>query len=252
MRPFALLEQNPDSDVLRPIRESFAETIDLKLTQFERYVPKNSNPDLTGSFIEALVREFICAWLGYRRFLTGTFYGAHTRQEQSDRPLQIDGIIYDPEKGPITLLQGDFAVVDPRFCSNVIEIEKSLSGKIKTVRAFHERLNEIHTSYMFHVRHAHVMGVVIADVDPKRHSWIANDQLPGGGVWTYHYSFGGLCPIFILFKQTDGKYEPFYPAIDALIRAIYQNTDTGFDDLDDTDTWLPGDGMVRVRQRAKD
>ena len=162
--------------------------------------------------------------------------------------MQIDGIVYDPEKGPITLLEGDFAIVDPRFSSNVIEIKKSLSGT--SVTKFHERLECIHTSYMFHVHHAHVMGIVIADNDPEQHSWIANEHLHGEGVSTFNYSFGGLCPIFILFKETNGEFEPFYPAIDALIRAIYQNKDTGFDNLDDTDTWLPT-GSVRVREHDK-
>jgi hypothetical protein len=31
-----------------------------------------------------------------------------------------------------------------------------------------------------------------------------------------------LCPIFVLFKEkSDGEYEPFYPAIESMIRAIY-------------------------------
>jgi hypothetical protein len=247
MKSLGLLQQNPDRDILKPIRDSFAETIILKLKQFERYVPKGKNADLTGAYIEALVRHYICGWLGRRKFLTGTFYGAHTRQGIGAPPLQIDGIVYDPEKGPLTLVQGDFAVVDPRFCSNVIEIKKSLSGKASSVRKFHERLEYIHTSYMFQVHHAHVMGVVIHDSNPEKHSRITNKHLQGGGVAAFNYSYGGLCPIFILFKETNGEYEPFYPAIDALIRAIYQNKETGFDNLDDTDTRLPH-GCVRVRK----
>jgi hypothetical protein len=66
------------------------------------------------------------------------------------------------------------------------------------------------------------MGVVIADKDPLKASEIkAKDNRT---IQSYNYFTVPLCPIFILFKETDdGEYEPHYPAIDAMIRSMYAN-----------------------------
>jgi len=194
--------------------------VSLKVQQLYRYVPKGSNSDLTGEFIEELVRGFVQKWLGHRRLLSGTFYSAESAGSKPC-PLQIDGIVHDPHCGPVVLEEGGFVVVHPAFCSNVIEIKTSLKGS--NIAMFQERLRQIYSRYMHHVTTPHVMGIVIADSDPERKSLAppCSSERPA-----YRYHSGGWCPIFILFSEKDGAYRPHDPAIDAMIRCIYAKQHT--------------------------
>jgi len=204
-----------DEDVLKHAREAFAETVALKVEQLYRYVPRGSNSALTGAFIEELVRGFIQKWIGHRQLLCGTLHSTEFEQSKAT-PLQIDGIVYDPQKGPAILEEGGFVVVHPAFCTNVIEIKTSVPSLMK----FEERLRKIYERYMHHATSCHVMGVVIADADPIKKSLVSQ----GGREFpAYRYFMGGWCPIFILFKKAGGKYEPQYEAIDAMIHSIYRN-----------------------------
>jgi hypothetical protein len=202
-------------DVLAHAREAFAETVSLKVKQLYNYVPKGSNSELTGDFIEELVRGFVQKWLGHRRLLSGAFYSAESA-ESKHRPLQIDGIVHDPHSGPVVLEDGGFVVVHPAFCSNVIEIKTSLKGS--NIAKFQKRLRQIYRRYMHHVTMPHVMGIVIADSNPERRSAAppCSSERPA-----YRYHSGGWCPIFILFSEKDGAYHPHELAIDAMIRCIY-------------------------------
>src|SRR5438876_28781 len=149
-----------DEDVLRQAREAFAETVALKVQQLYRYVPRASNSALTGHFVEELVRAFVQKWLGNRRLLCGTFYSVEFANS-ARTPLQIDGIVYNPERGPVVLEEGGFVVVHPAFCTNVIEIKTSIGALAK----FEERLMRTYTTYIHHTTTPHVMGIVIADSD---------------------------------------------------------------------------------------
>ena len=125
------------------------------------------------------------------------------------------GIVYDPTKGPLILSEGDFALVHPAFCSGVVEIKTTIAS----IKDFEERLQKIQQRYMSHLSTPHVMGIVIADGEPNKTSKITKKD---GGILDYHNYFTvPLCPIFILFKETEDGYDPFFPAIDALIRAAH-------------------------------
>ncbi len=207
-------------DILKDAVKAFAETVALKVRQLRRFVPKEkalTNSDLTGAFIEELVRGFIRNWIRQQLLLHGTFH-SEKLEKAGEKPLQIDGIIYDPKKGPLTLREGDFVVVHPAFCSAVIEIKMTVSD----MRVFEDRLRYIHAHYLNQHPSNHAMGVVIAAKDPEKVSQCSlfKEDVPFHNYWT-----GGLCPIFVLFKETDdGEYEPFYEAIEAMICAIYRNT----------------------------
>lgn len=209
-----------DENVMQHAIEAFAETVALKMKQLRRYVPKQkdlTNPDLTGAFIEELVRGFVRGWIGHKLLLHGTFYYKQ-HIDANQKPLQIDGIVYDPTRGPAILREGDFIVVHPAFCAGVVEIKTT----IPSVQSFLERLWEVHGKYLAHLPTPHTMGVVIADKDPEKASEIKTKD--GRIIPAYNHNTVPLCPIFILFKETnDGEYEPFFPAIEGMIRAMYSN-----------------------------
>jgi hypothetical protein len=201
-------------DVLQHAKQAFTETIALKVKHLRRYVPKNTNPELTGDFVEELVRGFIQDWIGHRLLVKGTLYSSEF-EKTGEKALQIDGIIYDPTRGPMIMHEGSFGVVHPVFCAGVMEIKTSYSNLSK----FRKRLDKIHALYMHHVRKCQVMGIVIADSKPEVKSRISHH---GESYWAYSYDRDS-CPIFVLFKEEDGEYEPFEPAVDAMIRAVYAN-----------------------------
>lgn len=195
--------------VLKYAVMAFAETIILKVKQLRDYVPKKrdlTNTELTGNYTEELVRGFIQNWIGHRELLTGTFY-FQAFIDSNQKPLQVDGIVYDPLKGPVTIREGNFVIVHPAFCVGIIEIKMTYNN----IKDFEERLQLLSKQYLGHLGKPHVMGVVIADKDPEKNSILA-------------YNNFSLCPIFILFKDKgDGDYEPYTPAIEAMIEAIYHN-----------------------------
>jgi hypothetical protein len=204
-------------NVLKYTCEAFAETISLKVAQFRRFVPKEkarTNPALTGAFIEQLVRGFVQEWVGHQRLVQGTFYNeACAKQEKP--ALQIDGIVHDPTRGPPIIQEGDFEIVHPAFCSGVVEIKTTTR-----INDFEERLLTIYDRYMSHLTRPSVMGVVISSPDPEKDSRV---PLSDGRVdYLHNYAVVNWCPVFILFQETDGEYRPFFPAIEALIRATHQ------------------------------
>jgi hypothetical protein len=154
-------------NVIKHAIEAFAETVALKVKQLRRYVPKQkalTNQDLTGAYIEELVRGFIRGWIGHQFLLHGTFY-YQKHIDSGDKPLQIDGIVYDPTRGPTILREGDFVVIHPAFCSGVIEIKTT----IPSVQDFLERLWEVHSKYLSHLPTPELLSnVVLQDCVRRR------------------------------------------------------------------------------------
>lgn len=198
---------------------AFVETVALKVKQLRQFVPKRkdaTNTELTGEFIEELVRGFVRDWLGGSLLLHGTLY--HQQHiDSGDKPLQIDGIVYNPSRGPAILREVEFIVVHPAFCGGVIEIK--MTAPLKTLE---DRLQDIYAKHFAkHRTKPCVMGVIVADKDPEKVSQI---PVTGGTKPAYDYAWANWCPIFVLFKETeDGDYLPHMEAIHALIRACYNN-----------------------------
>jgi hypothetical protein len=220
------MSDHSGNELLKYAAKTFAETVALKVKQLRNCVPKEkhlTNPDLTGRYIEELVRGFVRRWIGHQQLLHGTFF-PEPRRGTREKPLQVDGIVYDPNCGPVTLQEGDFVIVHPAFCSGVIEVKTTL--KIGGIDDLEHDLQKIHERYFAEgvptTPRCHIMGVVIADKDPGRVS-----KRRSGADPYYTYWSGGLCPIFVLFKETeDLQYLPFPPAIEAMIHAIYRNMRT--------------------------
>jgi hypothetical protein len=65
---------NTHQDYLHAAKKAFCETISLKMQQLRQVVPKGSNPALTGSLVEELVRGFIQDWIRPSLLMQGTFF----------------------------------------------------------------------------------------------------------------------------------------------------------------------------------
>jgi hypothetical protein len=216
----------PNENILADVVESFAETVALKVKQLRRYIPKKkakTNSELTGTFIEEVVREFVSAWIGHHILLSGTFY-SKKEKESGEKAMQIDGILYDPTKGPTILREGNFGLVHPAFCAGVIEIKMTFTcyeTEYPGLLKLEERLTEINQRYLPHLPSSHVMGIVIADDDPAKVSVSQFLDVNKNPVLYHDHNTVPLRPIFVLFKHTDGEYEPEMQAIENMIRAIH-------------------------------
>jgi hypothetical protein len=138
-----------------------------------------------------------------------------TLSQEQVKAKQIDGIIFDPRTGPAVIREGSFLVVHPTFCRGILEIKTS-EGSIK---GFEDRLQLLYNQYLsqYDFPRSSVMGIVIHDPNPERHShpdWLPNPPI-------FHFMDVSLCPIFILFKEIDGEYQPYEPAINAMLQAIF-------------------------------
>ncbi|SRR5579883_278411 len=206
-----------EENVLAPAVQAFCETVKLKFQQFRRVVPKGSNSALTGAFVEELVRGFVGTWISPSLLMHGTLYPHDTYKllppgpspwPEGCFPKQIDGIVYDPRLGPAIIREGSFLVTHPAFCRGIIEIKTSEQD----LKGFKTRLEVLHWQYLVGCSCAgpqSVMGIVIQDSNPERH---ACPRL-----------FDSVYPIFILFKEEEGEYEPNCPMIETMIRTIFRN-----------------------------
>ena len=189
------------------------------MQQFYKVVPKGSNPALTGAFVEELVRGFVKDWISPSLLMHGTLYPHDCNKRMSAdecKPRQIDGIVYDPRLGPSIIREGSFLVTHPRLCQGIIEIKTSYPNMTDLER----HLQSLYSQYLHPQGFNHMtwtaMGIVVQDSDPERHSRFEGLTDP-----IFHYRLPGHCPIFILFREREGEYEPYHPAVDAMIKALF-------------------------------
>ncbi len=220
-----------NEDFLAAAKDAFCETIALKLQQLRRIVPKATNSEITGDFVESVVRGFVGDWISPCQLLSGTLYPHDSMPLESfheefrvnaHSPKQIDGIVFDPRLGPPVIKEDGFVVTHPAFCRGIIEIKTSE----KSLMSLEKRLQSLYYQYMckFDAVTPQVMGIVIQDPEPETHShpeWMTR-SLPEGekkGWPIFSYNLVPHCPIFVLFNN---DYEPFMPAVDAMIRAVFR------------------------------
>ena len=187
----------------------FAGNIASRLSEFHRFVPPGSNPDGTNRFLEAQVRGLIEERLAPKRLLSGVFRVPGATGSTTG-PSLIEAAVHDPQRGQPTFEQGGFAVIDPATCVGLIEIKPTVSNLSK----FQTRLRETAQTCFFGRRPGMVMGIVVSDVTPEKKSIV---HRYGKTFPAYQFTHPKWCPIFILFSRRDGRFEPHFPAIEALI-----------------------------------
>ena len=197
-----------------PEIEAFSDLVRLKIEHLRRFLPRSINSDVTGYIIEEIVRSFISAWIEPCRIYSGTFHNSETASGSIPQ-LQVDGIIYDPRAGLVILEEGNAAIVNPIYCPGVIEIKTILGSSLEV---FEDRLMDIYKYYFKHTDTPHVSGVIIGHNNPE--SAMLKTRK---GSSKCEEVVSGLCPIFILFKEQDGEYTPYYPGISSLIDNIYNH-----------------------------
>lgn len=226
-------------DVLEAIIDTFCEQVKLNIELFRKFVPKEkakTNSALTGSFMEALVKDFIQKWVTPDRYINGMLFPHNKCQggkkgnnkctnkkcSGGGNPLQVDGIVYH-NSGPLTLTCGDFNIANPKLCTAVIEVKTE-----HKILEFKKRLCEVHATYFSHTTARHVIGIIIINNQ-------FGEMTPGDQKMTT----GNYCPIYPLFqaKKSNGQidYIPYKDSIRDLIVNIYQNKNSLQNELNSSD-----------------
>jgi hypothetical protein len=199
----------PSEANVKKAATEFAGKITSRLTEFQRIVPSFSDPDLTNRFLEAQVRSLIEECLAPKRMLSGVF-SVPGASSPTAAPSHIEGAVHDPERGQPTFEQGSFCVINPATCVGLIQIKPTVAN----VSKFQNRLGEIAQTFFFGRRPGMVMGILVSDVAAEKKSIVHRF---GKTFPTYQFTHPKWCPMFILFSRRDGLFEPYSPAIEALV-----------------------------------
>ena len=113
-----------------------------------------SNPNVTGAYAEAWIRETVRSMVPQFRVSTGTVIRASSRTH--DRPTpQCDLIIWDPSELPAIFETGDFAVVPIHSVRALIEVKRSCADPGEMLQQLDDRRKLLPIEY----RHQ-LLGVV--------------------------------------------------------------------------------------------
>jgi hypothetical protein len=127
-----------------------------------------------------------------------------------DHPFLIDGAVHDPGRGRLAFEQGSFSVINPATCVGLIQIKPTVAN----VSKFQTHLRDIAQIYFSGQRPGMVMGILVSDVAPEKKSIVHRF---GRTFPSYQFVHPKWCPMFILFSRRDGLFEPYSPAIEALV-----------------------------------
>ena len=206
-------QDSAGKEALKTAARTFAALVKANLKVFRGLCSGRENTEVTGDFIEELLREYINSWLSPM----GIYPGSLCRPN-SDKMMQIDGLIWQPSFGPPLLKQSNFLLLHPIVARAVVEIKTS----VKSIKKLHDRLVEIWTAFLSDTRQERrdALGIILWHDSPETAAepkWHRVD----GHLTELHTRALDAHPIFILFRRTgDYEYEPFMPAIEAMLFAF--------------------------------
>jgi hypothetical protein len=201
---------------IKRVAEEFAQAALTRIAALSQFFPPEAMPQTVACFLEQAVAALLQQRFGRKHFLSGIVYSETKKADSKSNCHLLDGIVYDPDKGSVTLRNGRLAILNPEVCAGVISIKASTSNLGK----FGIRLGEIRKAHFQGRRGACVMGVVIADSQPERTSRVCKE---GRQFNAYDFTHPKWCPVFVLFSHRDGQYRPHVPAIEALLANIHKN-----------------------------
>jgi hypothetical protein len=185
-----------------------------RLADFHRHIPPGPNPALTLHFLEDQVCALLAARLAPRRLVSGTIRPPVTLDPEANVPFLRD-IIYDPQLGPSPIDTAGFSIIKPAACAGVIRIQPCTHNTAK----FEAHLRDIALNLIRNRHPSRVMGIVIADPDPEKKSIV---RRKGRTFQAHEFTSGKWCPIYILFTRRGNTYQPYLPAIEALLANLSQ------------------------------
>ena len=198
------------NEALESAARAFANLILAKVKVFRDIVHRRENPEVIGDIIEELIREYINSWLAPMGIYNGSLWCS-----QSQKMMQIDGLVWQPSFGPPLLRQGNFLLLHPNTARAAVEIKTSENN----LKALRDRLSEIWSEYFEPVGYPRrdCLGVVLHHPDPdgaSRPTW----NVVEGHPIELHMKALHAHPIYILFKRvSEFEYEPFMPAVEAML-----------------------------------
>lgn len=195
------------------INKAWEKAQEIILKKYEIIKRLTDNTEVKGNYIENTIRSMIENWVKPYVVSNGVIV--------IDRELdyQIDGIIWERHRAPAFVEEGNFAAVLPDSVRGVAEI-RSTANKSE-LEKFQKRLQEIRNKIVKYVGieifpySATICGIVIRTSEEIKEEVINK------------YSTDPHAPVFVLFREKNGEFEPIEGMLWKLANYIYKGLPAG-------------------------
>jgi len=195
------------------IDKAWEKAQEIILKKYEIIKVLTDNSAVKGGYIESIIRSMIENWVKPYVVSNGVIV--------LDRELdyQIDGIIWERHRAPALVEEGNFVAVLPDSIRAVTEI-KSTANKAQ-IEELQKRLQEIraqitkYTGIQIFPYSATICGIVIRTTEE------IEEEL------TNKYSTDTPTPVFVLFREKNGEFEPIKGMLWRLANYIYTGLPAG-------------------------
>ena len=99
-------ERSSGQEARSTAARTFAALVAAKVQVFRELCSGRENTEVTGEFIEQLLREYIDSWLSPMGIYPGSLWCS-----SASKMMQIDGLIWQPSFGPPLLKQDNLLLV---------------------------------------------------------------------------------------------------------------------------------------------
>lgn len=197
----------------KEIDKTWEKAQEIILKKYEIIKGLTDNTEVKGNYIESIIRSMIENWVKPYVVSNGVIV--------LDRELdyQIDGIIWERHRAPAFVEEGNFAAVLPDSVRGIAEI-RSAANK-SALEKLQKRLQDIRNKIVKYVGieifpySATICGIVIRTSEEIEEELINK------------YSSDMHTPIFILFREINGEFEPIEGMLWKLANYIYKGLPAG-------------------------
>ena len=205
---------NDSNSEKKDINRAWEKAQEIIFKKYDIIKGLTDNTEVKGNYIESIIRSMIEGWV--KPYVVSN--GVIVLDRQLD--YQIDGIIWERHRAPAFVEEGNFAAVLPDSVRAITEI-KSTANKSQ-IEELQKRLQEIrekitkYTGIQIFPYCATICGIVIRTSEEIEEELINN------------YSMDPHTPVFVLFREKNGDFEPFKGMLWKLANHIYRGLPTGW------------------------
>jgi|GEM_PF-5272707 len=198
-------------EALRNAAETFASLVTAKVKVFRELCAEKENTEVTGDFVEEMLRGYINSWLAPM----GIYPGSLVSPRHKRKLKQIDGLIWQPSFGPPVLREGNTLLLHPNTVRAIVELKTS----VESVRHLHDRLSDLWEELKPTEHSARdAMGIILFHNGNPETASNPHWRTVDGNREPLHTRAVNAHPIYILFERRGQfDYEPYFPAIMELI-----------------------------------
>lgn len=191
----------------KDIGKAWEKAQEIILKKYEIIKGLTNNTEVKGNYIESIIRSMIESWV--KPYVVSN--GVIVLDPELD--YQIDGIIWERHRAPALVEEGNFVAVLPDSVRVITEIKSTASRS--QLEKLQKRLQEIKDKLIKYViieippYSPTVCGIVIRTSEEIKEELINK------------YSTDTCAPVFVLFREKNGEFEPIKGMLWKLANYIY-------------------------------